>query len=374
MEQSVIHSSIDARDVGPLKLKSVEGFEKLARLGICLDEAALDSMITALPSEAMDALQPTITTGSINTPVQFLQNWLPGFVNVITQARKIDDLTGIMTAGAWEDEEVVQGVMELTGTAVPYGDYTNVPLASWNVNFERRTNVRFEEGMMVGKLEAARAGRMRVSSDASKRAASTLALEIQRNAVGFYGYNDGAGRTYGFLNDPSLPAYVSVPASGTGGSTNWSEKTFLEITADLREAYSALRTQSGDTIDPEVTPITIAIATNAVTFLTVTSDFGISVRNWITQTYPKTRIVSAPQLDDANGGEGVFYMYAETVQDNSTDDGRTFIQVVPAKFMVVGVEQKAKGYLEDYSNATAGVMCKRPYAVVRRTGISNATP
>lgn len=374
MEQSVIHSSIDARDVGPLKLKSVEGFEKLARIGICLDEAALDAMIAALPSEAMDALQPTITTGSINTPVQFLQNWLPGNVNVITQARKIDDLVGIMTAGAWEDEQIVQGVMELTGIAVPYGDYTNVPLASWNINYETRSVQRFEEGMQVGKLEAARAGRQRVSSDAQKRASASLALEIQRNAVGFYGYNDGAGRTYGFLNDPSLPAYVSVPASGTGGSTNWSEKTFLEITADLREAYSALRTQSGDTIDPEVTPITIAIATNAVTFLTVTSDFGISVRNWITQTYPKTRIVSAPQLDDANGGEGVFYMYAETVQDNSTDDGRTFIQVVPAKFMVVGVEQKAKGYLEDYSNATAGVMCKRPYAVVRRTGISNTTP
>ena len=28
-----------------------------------------------------------------------------------------------------------------------------------------------------------------------------------------------------------------------------------------------------------------------------------------------------------------------------------------------------KGYEEDYSNATAGIMCKRPYAVTRWTGI-----
>jgi hypothetical protein len=44
------------------------------------------------------------------------------------------------------------------------------------------------------------------------------------------------------------------------------------------------------------------------------------------------------------------------------------LQVVPAKFKVLGVEQKAKGYMEDYSNATAGAMLKRPYAMVRYYG------
>jgi len=33
------------------------------------------------------------------------------------------------------------------------------------------------------------------------------------------------------------------------------------------------------------------------------------------------------------------------------------------------VQQLAKAYEEDYSNATAGVMCKRPYAVTRWSGI-----
>jgi hypothetical protein len=65
----------------------------------------------------------------------------------------------------------------------------------------------------------------------------------------------------------------------------------------------------------------------------------------------------------------VFYLFADRVMDDSTDDGRTFLQVVPAKFMVLGVSQLTKAYEEDYSNATAGVMCKRPYAVVRRSGI-----
>ena len=93
------------------------------------------------------------------------------------------------------------------------------------------------------------------------------------------------------------------------------------------------------------------------------------MREWLRDTYPAVRVVSAPELNGANGGENVFYLYADNVTDSSTDDGRTFVQIVPTRFMSLGVEQQAKAYVEDYTNATAGVMVKRPYAVVRRSGI-----
>ena len=54
---------------------------------------------------------------------------------------------------------------------------------------------------------------------------------------------------------------------------------------------------------------------------------------------------------------------------DAPDGGRTFDQIVPAKLKSLGVEQRAKSYVEDYTNATAGVMLKRPWAVVRRSGI-----
>jgi hypothetical protein len=72
---------------------------------------------------------------------------------------------------------------------------------------------------------------------------------------------------------------------------------------------------------------------------------------------------------DANSGANVFYIFADAVNDLSSDDGRTFAQLVPAKFQVLGVQQMTKGYEEDYSNATAGIMCKRPWAVTRWSGI-----
>lgn len=326
-----------------------------------------------LPVFGMDAaLQATITTASIATPVQFLQAWLPGFVGVITAARKIDDIIGISTVGSWEDDEVVQGTLEATGTAVPYGDLTNVPLSSWNVNYESRTIVRSEEGMRAGVLEEARTAKANINSAEAKRAAATEALEIFRNTVGFSGYNSGLGRTYGLLNDPGLIAAVALPATGTGSTTTWSTKNFAQIQADIRLMVSTLRQQSQDTIDPETTDMTLLLPTNVVDYLSTTTDQGISVRAWMKDAYPRIRVVSAPQMELAIGGQNAVYLFAESVnnaQDQvSTDDKRVWIQAVPAKFRLIGVSQQTKGYEEDYSNATAGVICKRAYAVVRYYG------
>jgi len=375
-------SHLGPRQVGHLRVsreQTREVYNGLSRLGIGLDIRDVEGMFAAHQRGqtpmlggggiAMDAdLVSALSTPSITTPIQFLQEWLPGFVFVITQARKIDELIGVTTQGRWDDEEIVQGFLERTGKTRVYGDITNIPLSSWNVNFETRTVVRFEEGMAVGRLEEARASRMQVSSAESKRSAAAEALEINRNLVGFFGFNGGLNRTFGFLNDPSLPAYVTVPV-GASAATEWATKTFLEITADIRIWYQALRSQSGDRIDPGAEQVTMALATDVYDSLSVTSDFGNSVMQWLKETYPNTRIISAPELNQANGGENVAYLYAEGVVDDSTDDRRTWLQVVPSRFQSLGVEQQAKRYVEDYSNATSGALLKRPYAVYRADGI-----
>ena len=370
MKKSKIHSQIFARDVRAIPAEAVDAadYKALQKIGIGFDSHYLQDAVKYYGS-GMDDQQGLITTASIGTPVQFLQNWLPGNVNAITAARKIDDLVGIMTTGSWEDEEVVQGVLEPVGFPALYGDYTNVPLSSWNMNFEKRTVVRFEKGLKVGRLEEARAGRMRIDSAGEKRTQAGLSLEIQRNLIGFNGFNGGNNRTYGFLNDPGLPAYVTVPV-GAAASTLWSKKTALEIITDIQSWAAALQNQSQDNINPEDTETTLALATVSYQWLnTVSSLVANSVRTWITQNYPKMRVVSAPQLNGANGGSNVAYLYADRVNDASTDGGATMIQVVPAKFMALGVEQQSKGFVEDYTNATAGIMVKRPWAVYRASGI-----
>lgn len=331
-------------------------------------DAMLQEMIAYASQDAAPNLQPTVLTGSMATPVQFLQTWLPGHVNIVTQVQTIDEILGKVTAGDWEDEEVVQGVLEPTGLAQLYGDHTNIPLASWNVSYERRTIIRYEEGLRVGKLEEARAGKAKINDAATKRGAAAMALDIQRNRAGFYGFNGGNNRTYGFLNDPALPAYVSV----SGGA--WSTKTFLQITNDIRSWVGALVSQSGGLVrvrGENRTKLTLVLPLGADNYLSVTSDFGNSVQDWLDKTYPGMRVITAPELTNANGGANAVYLFAETVSgaDIGDDGGQTFIQIVPASFKTVGVEQGAKAYVEDYSNATAGVLTKRPFLVYRASGI-----
>lgn len=362
---SVAPGKAFAMDAAEVKVESLAILESLPRMGIDV-RGLVEGYAPHL--FAMDSLQSAQTAGSVMTPVQFLQQFLPGFVNVLTTVRVIDDLVGIMTAGAWEDEEVVQGMIEGLSTAQPYGDHTNVPLSSYNTNFERRTVVRFEDAFQVTNLESLRAGRLRVDSAATKRDAAAINLDILRNSVGFVGYNNGANRTYGYLNAPGLPAYVNVPA-GAGGGTEWSTKTFDEITADIRTASQALITQSGGHVNAMKQPTTLGVAQGAAHYLTASTPLGMSVLKWMTENFPQMRVVTAPELDAANGGDSVFYLHADNVPGSGSDGGQVFAQIVPTKFFVQGVQKEIKGFVEAFSNATAGVMCKRPIAVVRFSGI-----
>lgn len=357
-------NQIDPRFVAGRDYALDEIDQVMPTLGFGVTAGAMKAMMAGeMIDYAMDAIQQPVTTPSITNLVQFYQNWLPGIIEVQTAARKIDEIVGMNVSGAWSDEQIVQQIVENSGAAVPYGDATAVPFADWNQNFVYRTVVRFEQGMRVGILEEDRSARSRVNSGAQKRKSAGLQLEIARNQIGFYGYNAGANLTYGLLNDPGLPAYVGV----SGGT--WASATFLVIQAQILTALAALRTQTQEVVDPHTTPITMTVAMAAVDYLAKTSDFGVSVWAWLKQYYPNVRVVSCPQYNAANAGSNVFTLHADTVADSGTDDTKTFVQVVPAKFQLLGIQKTAKYYEEDYSNATAGVFCKRPYAVYRASGI-----
>lgn len=365
--RAITQMVMDAADAGH--------YEHLERFGIHLRgmqgkqlqqiiQHAMDSNDTGLSPAPLSGL----TVPGIPGLLQFLQNWLPGLVRVITAVRQMDELVGLSTIGEWKDEEIVLKILEPLGTAQPYTDGGNIALTSWNLNFEERTIVRFEAGLQVAPLEEARSGSVQVSSADEKRIQVGEALEVQRNRVGFYGYNDGSGRTFGFLNDPNLPAYVPA-ADGASASPLWSMKTTLEIIADIRQGLTALEVQSMGRIKANRDPITVAIPNGYTNYLGTPTELGYSVNQYMRETYANVRFETAPELADANGGLSACYFYAESVLDSGTDDSRTFIQAVPTKMFTLGVEKKVKGYVEGYTNATAGTLLKRPYAVYRLTGI-----
>lgn len=340
----------------------------LSKMGIGFSQGFAKTAV----AHAVDAgLVTPVTSGAMGTPVQFLQEFLAGVVHILTTARRGDILAPIVTVGNWHDEEIVQTVLEHLGSPEIYKDHGDIPLASWNQTFDRRTIVRFEMGLQVQKLEEARAGETQINSAQEKRAAVALALEILRNDVFFNGYNSGVNRTYGMLNDPNLAAYVTV-ATGASTNTEWSDKTVAERVTDIVTAIAALRSQSGSQVDPESMAIKLAVASSVKDLMNESdSSFsnGMTVNEWLAKNYPNVTVESIPEFDGANGGENVFYIYPDTVPGSGTDDGATVIQAVPSKMQALNSVTTVKGYEEGYTNATAGCYVKRGYAVYRASGI-----
>lgn len=343
--------------------------DDLRYLGIDATPEALSALNALGASEfggksAMDAAPNAITTPSNAFALQFLQHFLAETIMVVTQARKADDVFGRSFAGSWEDEEVVLPIAERVGQGRAYTDAGNIPLSSFNVNYEARTIFRAELGLRAGVLEMRRAAKQRIDAMGLKRSAVSEALAIIANDIAFNGYNGGNGRTYGGLNDPGLPAYTTVAATGTGSTTTWSTKSFANITADLRGAVQALRTRSGYNFDPEKDSFVIAVAGACREYLDTATDYNMSVMDYIKKTWKNARVETVPQFSAANGGANVFYVIADRIGNRPVVD-----QIMQQSLFLVGITPEAKGNTEDYSNATAGVLFSQPIGVVRYSGI-----
>lgn len=360
MMKTNVKLSIPAEKVKSYSMDSKTTETTLDALGVHYTKLAM----AEFKAYANDAAPDMVTTPSNMTPVQFLQFWIPEMVEVVTASRDADAILGRDFAGSWEDEEIVQPVIEYTGQAKPYGDKTVLNLADFNVNYETRTIIRMEQDVEVGKLEALRAAKQRVDAQGSKRHAASLSLAISANDVAFNGYNGGANKTYGLLNDPNMPAYTTV-ADGSEGSSEWNTKTFNEIVGDIKSWFAQLRVQTGNNFKPERDPSVLALPVSVIDALqTVNPLGGTSVWDWLGKTYPKCRVESAIQLDKANAGDNVAYLMAESIAGV-----KVIGQYMQDALRLIGVEQKAKGFLECYSNATAGVLLRCPVGVTRFTGV-----
>src|SRR5699024_6054181 len=117
--------------------------------------------------------------------------------------------------------------------------------------------------------------------------------------------------------------------------------------------------------------MTFAIPTGMRSVLSLypSSNAEFTFARWIKETFPGTRIVAAAELREVKTQDDrdLFYLFLDSVQEQESDGAisSSIIQAVPARYRVLGSEQRIKGYVEDAANATAGVIVSRPSAVAR---------
>lgn len=333
--------------------------ENLSTLGITVDKAV------------MDAAPSLITTPSNVTPIQFAQFWLTEAIRILTRGRSLDKVIGRTIVGDWAVEQIVATIMERIGQPALYGDLTKAPLANWNVNFETRDNVRFEMGISNFKLEEARASQMRINSRQEKMDAMSEAFAILMNNIGWWGYNSNSKnfvgtskKVYGILNDPGL-----LPATNLGGSWIDSGSTTVtmdDIVTDIIGIVTNTVTNLKGNYDPETDSATLALPINQYNQLGKINQMGVSVRDWLSKTYPKIRIVSCAELVGASGSAAAPVDMALFIVDSVI--GKSSVQqLVTSALRLVGVQPMAKGTYEVYSCSTAGTLVKYPLAVATYT-------
>ena len=309
---------------------------------------------------AMDSalIGPAATTGFV--PAHMLQTWLAGTIRAITTPVDIDYVAGITTVGNWHDDEIGVRTEEDFGLAELYGDVTNIPLANSNPGFELRDVVRFEQGFQIGELETRRMGAAGFQQEQSKRRAATKSLDVARNLVGWNGIANT--RTYGLLNDPNLPAVTAL-----GAGTAWLSATFDQLVAHFTKLRNSLETQMGQSLRDDANFLLLLPAGYRGVMNKYNTAGNLSFGQWLAENYPNVRTEYINSLKAAIGGVDVAYLIAENVSelDESDTDSATLIQAVPSRYEVVGSEKRAKGYIETASNALAGIIVLRPWAIAR---------
>ena len=357
MRNSKVYSHISARDVvknGSFKLNPKDNIalDSLKQFGV--DIVAMDSLLGGGSGGV-----PGYVSG------EPLIARLNGILTAVTPKRSIDELVGVSTVGSWGDEEVQVQMEELAGEPVLYGDNTQIPLADFITTQARRQMVDFELGFQIGIKEDYRLNKDWYNGTESKRRAVTNALDVARNQVGFTGFANR--RTYGLLNDPSLP---SVLAKSTGSAKVWLDgaTTFDNLVTDFILMYNAIETQSGANISTD-TKLCFAIPSGYAGVLTkAQSQTGKTFKEWVTENY-NVRIAVIPEFRNAIGNEDVVYLFVEEagIYDESTVENSTVIQAVQERYKVIYSGEGDKGgYKEDAINSTAGVLILRPWAFARK--------
>ncbi len=347
------------------KLKAVKTMdaESIQRMGYGGNDDALVNAIGTMDAAAQIGF---------NTPAlsQFYQSWLTGIVRAHTAPRRAEQIIGYLQAGDFATETIVLRSLEQHADVGQYGDLADVMQASYTMQYPYRHVVRFLAGFQTRLLESMRATGAGVDDAEEKRKAVETAFAIVANAVAINGFNGGGNKTYGILNDPNLSAYVTVP-NGAAASPLWSTKSWLEKVNDIRLSVNELATSARGGFDPTSEKFTWVIPTYIKNELSAVNDFGKTIQSWLDDVYPALRVETLPELEGANGGVDVWYMYKDEALnvDSSTDDGQTIVNVTQSKmFLISALPNKSGGVGENYGCAVAGVIVKRPHLVVRFTG------
>lgn len=309
-----------------------------------------------------------VTTPNIQLPAGALMYIRPKAVEVLTAPEAADKIAAPQKNGNWGDEIVNIKVKEYLGHTSPDDVEDDDGLLS-GVNYSnvQRGVYYYRSGWRVNDREEATVGALQENARANKVEAAMRALRIDRNLFFLKGvsFKGLSAPIYGYLNDPSLSAYITV-AAGASGDTEWSEKTPEEISNDITDAWAQLNTQSNGLAAEMLSKgkrLKLFLSPASEALFKRVNGYGLSAYKAVNENYPGIEVVAVPQMAGANSGANVFYLSIDT--DGNDTVLNSYVEMARA----YPIFQKDGVLSQKISAATSGGVVQYPMFVVRYTGI-----
>lgn len=300
-----------------------------------------------------------ITTPNATVPVEVLSYIDTEVTEILTAPRRARELYEEKKKGNWTTAYEKFRVSEMTGSTQPYSDYANGTTSGVNNEWQARQQYLFQTTISVGDLEQEMSAEARINLLADKQRAAANILDLDANRFALLGV-DGHD-IYGALNDPNLPSAITASASGTGNSTNWNDKTTLQIYNDILDLFGELVSNSAGLIDSK-TPLKLAVSPEMSVLLARSTDFGINVVGLLKQYFASIEIVVVPELHTASSETAMLIAPKVAGQDTGVIGFSEKLRTGRVVYDLSSLRQK-------WVSTTYGTIIRQPFAVAQMTGI-----
>lgn len=317
---------------------------------------------------------PFVTAPNVNVVAGALQYIRPKAIEVLTAPRVSDELARAEKNGNWGDRAVVIKTKEFVGQTSPDDGLPSDGLqVKTNYNYVTRGVYYFTTGWLATDLQEATTDAIQENYRADQAEGAMRTLAIDRNKFFFYGVktSGNVAPIYGFLNEPSLGAYLTVssvtPDGESNATTYWAKKTPEQIYNDIVAGINQLYVQSNGVVQDQLNngKIKLAVASGSLGNLDRTNNYGVTARKLLQQTYgDKLEIIAVPQLNSADSNSDCFYIVFDMEGGDSTLLN-SYVEMARAYPPFV----KDSAVSQKISAATSGAVVQYPWAIVRYNGI-----
>lgn len=316
---------------------------------------------------AMDAAYPLITNANAGIPAMLSTYIDPKLIQVLVAPMKAAEAAGgEKKTGDWTTRTAMFPMIESSGEATSYGDYSESGSAGANFQFPQRQSYHYQTITQWGERELADAGLAKVDWAAQLNIASALTLNKYQNKTYLFGVS--GLQNYGMLNDPALPADLTPNTKAATGTawidSNGSVKaTNLEILQDIQKMFYTLQGRANGLIDVD-TRMTLIMSPKSSVAMTVANGTVTTVTAWdlISKAFPNLTLRTVPEYSTASG-EKVQLVVEEHEGQRTWDCSFT------EKMRAHPIIQALSSWKQKKSAGTWGTVIYRPLFVASMLGV-----